>query len=85
MNQILKDMVYHLGTPKQVDFIAELGGMDEEEKRIFKMMHDKKTDLFIQEEIGVSKNGYSCVEDVVRSKFRLAVFDCINYRMEHFN
>lgn len=82
MNQILKDKVYHLGTPKQVEFMAELGGMNEEEKKIFRLIHDGKSDLFIQEEIGISKNGYARVEEAIRAKLLLAVFDCINYRME---
>ena len=82
MNQILKDKVYHLGTPKQVEFMAELGGMNEEEKKIFRLIHDGKSDLFIQEEIGISKNGYVRVEEAIRAKLLLAVFDCINYRME---
>lgn len=32
MNQTLKDTVYGKGTKRQVEFMAELGGMNEEEK-----------------------------------------------------
>lgn len=82
MNQVLKDRVYHYGTQKQIDFIATIGGMTEEETKVFKMIHDGKSDLYIQEEIGVSRKTYNRIEESIRAKLMLAIFDCINHRMD---
>ena len=78
MNQILKDSVYNRGTQKHVDFLAALGGMNEEEKKVFQMTHDGKSDTFIQDEIGVSRKTYDRIMEAVRAKLLLAVFECIN-------
>ena len=83
MNQCLKDAVYNRGSQKHVDFIAKIGGMTDEEKSVFQLIHDGQTDLFIQEEIGLSRTAYRKVEDSVRAKLLLAVFECINECLEH--
>ena len=51
MNQVLKDSVYKKGTIRQVDFMAEVGGMNEEERAIFHLIHEGKTDIYIQQEL----------------------------------
>lgn len=83
MNQCLKNAVYNKGTDAQAKFMAELGGMHEEEYEIFMLIHKGHTDLFIQEERGITKPAYQRIEDSIRSKLLLAVFECINYKMNH--
>ena len=83
MNQILKDIVYGKGTQRQVNFMAELGGMTEEERSVFQMIHEGQTDLFIQEELCLDRKTYKRIEEAVRAKLLIAVFECINCHMEH--
>lgn len=81
MNQNLKECVYGKGNDKQVDFLANLGGMNDEEKKVFIMLHKGKPDTFIQDELGISRSAFIKIEDSVRTKLNIAVFDCINIAM----
>lgn len=81
MNQILRDNVYNRGTQRHVDFLAELGGMNEEEKQVFQLTHEGKSDTYIQDTIGLSRKGYDRIMEAVRAKLLLAVFECINNSM----
>lgn len=83
MNQYLKDIVYGKGTQKQIDFLAKIGGMNEEETKILNLIHQQETDLDIQFEMGMDKKTYARVEESVRAKLLLAIFECINCHMEH--
>jgi len=83
MNQVLKDVIYGKGTQEQVDFMAYLGGMNEEEKQVFQMIHEGETDLNIQVYMGVDKKTYQRIEESVRAKLLIAVFECINCHLEH--
>lgn len=85
MNQILKDSVYGMGTQKQAKFMADIGGMNDEERTVFYMLHEKKSDLTIQEELGLSRKAFERIESSVRAKLLLAVFQCINYHMDEYN
>lgn len=84
MNQYLKDTVYGKGTAAQVKFMAELGGMNEEETQVLHLIHSGKTDLYIQEEMSLSRKAYERVEESVRAKLLIAVFHCINYTMDNY-
>lgn len=55
MNQCFKDKIYNRGTLKQVEFMAELGGMNKEEKEIFILIHEGKTEAYIQDVKGLSR------------------------------
>lgn len=81
MNQILKE-VYGNGTIEQVNFMANIGGMNEEETKLFTLLHYGKCDLFIQEEMGISSKAYKRIEKNVRSKLTIAVMTCINKAMD---
>lgn len=85
MNQVIKDLVYRKGSQRQVDFIAELGGMNLEEKKFLQLAHEGQTDLFIQEELGLDKKVFSRVEDLVSCKLNIAVFECINGYMDTYH
>lgn len=82
MNQVLKDTIYGKGTQRQVDFMASLGGMNEEEKALFQMIHEGKSEVVIQDMLSLSRKSYERVEESVRAKLLIAVFECILYRME---
>lgn len=81
MNQNLKDCVYGKGNDEQVDFMAKMGGMNDEEKKFFIMLHKGKSDTFIQDELGISRSAFIKIENSVRSKLCIAIFDCINIAM----
>lgn len=78
MNQVLKDAVYGKGTRRQVEFMAKLGGMNDEEKAILMLFHEGKTDTYIQLELGLSRKAYERIEEAVRAKLTIAIFTCIN-------
>ena len=83
MNQNIKARVYQRGTKDQAKFMARISGMNEEQEKLFLLLHDGKDDDFIRDVLGLSKKSFDRVEDAVRVKLLLAVFDCINYTMEH--
>ena len=85
MNQILKDTIYGKGAKTQVQFLADLGGMNEEETQVFWLIHKGFSDLRIQEETAMSRKAYERVEESVRAKLLLAVFHCINYTMDNLS
>ena len=85
MNQVLKDSVYKKGTIRQVDFMAEVGGMNEEERAIFHLIHEGKTDIYIQQELSLSRKAYARIEESIRAKLLLVVFECINHYMDDYN
>lgn len=84
MNQVLKDTVYGKGTQRQVDFMAEIGGMNQEERKVFQLIHEGKSELYIQEELSLSRNSYERLEETVRAKLLIACFECINCHMEEY-
>lgn len=45
MNQALKDAVYNKGTLRQVNFMAAVGGMNEEETGILNQLKNKEKTL----------------------------------------
>lgn len=81
MNQKIKDLIYTKGTQQQINFMAELGGMNEEEKTIFQLFHEGRSDEYIQDTLNISRSAFEKVSMSVRTKLIIAVFDCINYRM----
>lgn len=83
MNQILKDTVYNKGTKRQAQFLAEIGGMNEEETEIFFLIHEGKTDGYIQDVCNLSRRSYERIEESIRAKLLLAIFECINHHMEN--
>lgn len=83
MNQHLKECVYNKGTMKQVNFIADVGGMNDEERQVFTHIHNGKTDVYIQDVMCLNRKAYERIEESVRSKMSIAVFECINFYMNH--
>lgn len=82
MNQVLKENVYKLGNNEHVEFIADLSGMDEEEKILFMYLHKGYSDLTIQNEMSLSRKAYDRIERTVRTKLTLGIFQCINIAMD---
>lgn len=81
MNQILKDTVYGKGTMRQINFIADLGGMNAEERQLLQYAHDGKSDEVIRDLMCLSRKAYDRLESSVRAKVAIAVFECINARL----
>lgn len=84
MNQVLKDSVYGMGTQEQVDFLAVLGGMNEEDKTLFQLLHENKPDLFIENKMAIDRKTRSRIENLVRMKLGIAVFRCICFTMDNY-
>ena len=83
MNQILKERVYAMGNQAQVDFLKHISGMDEEEQKAFQMMHEKKSDEFISDSLGMSRKYYEKVIESMRTKLLVGVMQCINFTMDN--
>lgn len=83
MNQFLKRSVYQRGTEKQALFLAELGGMNEEEKQMFLFLHAGKDDQFIQDMMNISRSAAGRIEESLRAKLLLAIFECINFTRDN--
>ena len=83
MNQVLKRTVYQRGTEKQALFMAELGGMNDEETQMFLLLHSGKDDQFIQDMMSVSRSAMERIEEALRAKLLLAVFECINFTRDN--
>lgn len=81
MNQILKSL-YGYGTKRHITFIEEVGGMNDEERKVFEMLHEQYTDVSIQMLLGLDRKSYERIESSVRAKLLLSVFECINHYME---
>lgn len=85
MNQILKNTVYGKGTTEQVRFMARLGGMNNEEQQLFEMLHEGKSDEYIQDMLNITRRSYERVEESVRAKLTIAIFTCINKAYDVMN
>lgn len=84
MNQIIKEVVYKKGTQRQVDFLAEIGGMNMEEREFFQRAHEGQIDEVIGQEMGLDKKAFSRVENAVSVKLNVAIFECIYGHMEWY-
>lgn len=83
MNQCLQSCVYTMGNRKQCEYIAELGGMNDEEREIYLMLHEGTTADAIQGLRPIDRKAYEKVEDSIRKKFAVGVIACVTYKMEH--
>lgn len=83
MNQILKDVVYGKGNRAQCDYMAAISGMSPLEREVFKLLHEGQGELYIQEELHIDRRRYERVEEAVRSKLLLGIFQCINECMRN--
>lgn len=83
MNQTIQRRVYQLGNRDQVAFIANLSGMDGEVRKVFEMLHRGCKEREICDTLGMEHDAYSAIEDMVKIKLALAIFDCINFKMQN--
>lgn len=82
MNQVLKGSVYGKGTKRQIDFMAEAGGMNEEEATLFQLIHEGRTDLDIEMAMSLDRKARERIEESVRAKLTIAIFHCIDFTMQ---
>ena len=85
MNQTLKDCIYSKGTDRQLAFLAELGGMNEEEIKAFTMFHNGEKDRYIMSKLLLDEKPFKKLERSVRDKLIIAVFECIHIAMQTLN
>ena len=84
MNQSIKEVVYGKGTDKQINFIAMVGGMNSEETQMFHLIHDGRSDAYIIDTMGLSRKSFKKIEDSMRTKLVVALFECINKYMNEY-
>lgn len=83
MNQVLKDHVYGMGCMAEIEFLSMTGGMNPEEDSVFHMLHEGKTDSYIQDTLGIDKKTQARIEESVRTKLTVAIIKCINFSMDN--
>ena len=82
MNQALKDRVYGKGTRRQLAYLAEIGGMNEEQLQLLMMLHDGKSDAYIEDTMSITKETRKRIEDAISAKLSIAIFHCIDFTMD---
>lgn len=82
MNQCLKRTVYQRGTKKQAEFVAAKSGMNERETQLLLLLHDGKDDDFIEYEMGCGRKTVKLIEESMRAKLLLYIFELINLQRE---
>lgn len=85
MNQTLKDCIYSKGTDRQLAFLAELGGMNDKERKAFEMFHRGEKDRYIMSKLDLDEKPFKKLERSVRDKLIIAVFECIHIAMQTLN
>lgn len=79
MNQFLRGAVYATASEKEMDYVCENSGMNDEEKIVFKMICKGFSELYIQNELGLSAKSYKAVEGQIRRKTLVCIHHCINF------
>lgn len=78
MNQTIQRRVYQLGNKDQVAFIADISGMDGEVRTAFEMLHSGCKETQICDALGCSIDAYHNIEDMIKTKLTIGIFECIN-------
>lgn len=81
MNQILKEAVYSKGTEDQINVLADVGGMNQEERDMLHLMHENKDDQYIQDAMHVSRKSFEKIQVGMRTKLNIAIFRCVDFYM----
>ena len=81
MNQVLRRRVYGKGTQRELDYIAQVGGMNAVEREVFMLLHDGHDAEYIKAELYIDRKKYDEIENAISTKLAIAVFYCINNSM----
>lgn len=85
MNPVLRKSVYQMGNQKQLDFLKMVTGMNEEEQRMFQLLHGIDSEECIMAEMGyTNKKTYKDAEQLIRKKVAVGIMESINAYMAIF-
>lgn len=79
MNQALKERFYSNGTQRHIKYVASVGGMTEEETEVLKLLHEKRDDEFIMDELSMDKKRLAQVEKMVGMKTAYALLHAVDF------
>lgn len=82
MNQAIRSRVYGKGNRHHVEFMVDLCGMNETEAAVFRLLHDGRSDSYIEDAVGITKPTREAIESSVSAKLGIGVFECINKTMD---
>lgn len=82
MNQAIRNRVYGKGNRYHVAFMIELCGFNETEAAMFKLLHDGRSDQFIEDKLGITKPTREALEESIGAKLGIGIFECINRTMD---
>ena len=55
MNQAIRSRVYGKGNRHHVEFMVDLCGMNKTEAAVFRLLHDGRSDSYIEDTVGITK------------------------------
>lgn len=84
MNQAIKKVIYKKGSKEQIQMMEDLGGMNEEERKLLEFFNREGLDVGACLELGVSQTALADIEEQMRTKMENAIFFCINYTYFHY-
>lgn len=84
MNQNIKKVIYEKGSPEQIKMMEDLGGMNEEERKLLEFFNKEGLDVGACFALGVSQKALTDIEGQMRTKMENAIFFCINYTYFHY-
>lgn len=82
MNPAVRNRVYGKGNRHHVAFMIELCGFNETEASMFRLLHDGRSDQFIEDTLGITKPTREALEESIAAKLGIGIFECINKAMD---
>lgn len=82
MNQALRSRVYGKGNRHHIAFMVELCGFNETEAKMFRLLHEGRSDQFIEDSLGITKPTREALEECIGAKLGIGIFECINKVMD---
>lgn len=82
MNPVIRNRVYGKGNRHHVAFMIELCGFSEVEAQMFRLLHDGRSDQFIEDSLGITKPTREAIEESIGAKLGIGIFECINKVMD---
>lgn len=82
MNPVVRRRVYGKGNRHHVNFMIDLCGLTTAEAQMFQLLHEGRTDQFIEDSMGITKPTREAMEESIGAKLGIGVFECINRVMD---
>lgn len=82
MNQVLRNRVYGKGNRHHIAFLIDLCGFNETEASMFRLLHEGRSDQFIEDALGITKPTREALEESIGAKLGIGIFECINKAMD---